>query len=85
MYDTRDTPLHGDIIVPVVLQEAEIRLFLYLQEQCYSKELACLRQGRHIYNPSVKHYTVNAVSRTSRSLASRWVIDSVFLRSRNTQ
>ena len=30
-YDTRDAPLHTDIIVPVELQEAEFRLFLYLQ------------------------------------------------------
>ena len=51
-YDTRDTPLHRDIIVPVELQEAEFRLFRYLQEQCYSNELACLRQGRRIVRHS---------------------------------
>ena len=51
-YDTRDTPLHRDIIVPVELQEAEFWPPRYLQEQCYSNELACLRQGRCIIHRS---------------------------------
>ena len=50
--DTRDTPLHRDIIVPVELQEAEFRPFRFFQEQCYSNELACLRQGRRIIRQS---------------------------------
>ena len=32
-YDTRNTHLHRHIILPMELQEAEFRLFLYLQEQ----------------------------------------------------
>ena len=51
-HDTHDTPLHRDIIVLVELQEVEFRLFRYLQEQCYSKELACLRQVRRIIRQS---------------------------------
>ena len=34
------------IIVSVELQEAEFRFFLYSQKQCFSEELAYLRQGR---------------------------------------
>ena len=38
--------------MPVELQEAEFRPFRYLQEQCYSNELACLHQGRRIVRQS---------------------------------
>ena len=45
-YDTRDAPLRTDIIVPVELQEAEFRLFLYLQNSAIvTSLLVCDKDG----------------------------------------
>ena len=53
-YDTRDTPLHRDIIVPVELQEAEFRLFLYLKNGAIVMSwLVCDKNGVYPVNQAL--------------------------------